>query len=199
MIRYARLAAGAATCIAVVIYLAVDSRADDKEDAAKEVAAAKEAVLKWVDKPGTADDAKALAKKHTTERVMHLFKPRDKNGIGVGAKPYGAPIKDSIELTIIDLAKDDKKLPTKDIVSKLGPDIVTLAKQTQAIAEINAYQAPAPMGAKQPALWKQLNDDMKAGAADMIAKSTDPVAVKAAAMKINNACVKCHETFRTDN
>ncbi len=198
MIRFARLAVGAASGLAVMICLVLQAQAnlDDKE---KDNATAQEAVLKMAGKLGDADLAKGIAKANEIENVMHQFKPRNKGGIGVGSvAPPG--VKDSIELTVIDLS-NDKKGFTKDAVSKFSPDLVKLAKQTQAIAEISAHYAPlAKKGAKDPAVWKQLNEDMKAGAADLAkaAEAKDADGVKAAANKLNTSCVRCHEIFRDE-
>ncbi len=191
MIRFARLAAGAATAFAVVVCLTMQAGARDD----KEVAAAQAAVLKMTDSLGNTKVAEGFAKANSVESIMHQFKPRAKGGIGIGAAAPAPPVKDSIELTIIDLAADKKGFAATAF-KQLGPDLVKMAKQTQAIAEINAFYAPTvKKGDKDPAKWKEFNDVMKAGAAEL-AKATDGPSAKAAAGKVNASCVNCHQIFR---
>jgi cytochrome c556 len=199
MIRFARLAIGAATGLAVLFCLALETRANLALEGAD---AAKVDVNKMVDKLGDANFAQGVAKANGIEDVMHLFKPRNKGGFGIGAMPppAAAGVKDSIELTIIDLS-NDKKGFTKEFVGKYSADLVKAAKQTQAIAEINTHYAPKEKkGAKDPAVWKQLTGEMKTGAGDLAkaAEAKDPAAVKAAATKLNASCVRCHEIFRDE-
>jgi cytochrome c556 len=196
MIRFTRLAVGVGTALAVVLSLRVQGRASDP----MEVAAAAKAINQLSDKLGDDAMAKGIAKKVDIENTMYLFKPRNKGGLGIGPNPPDIKdnIKDSIELTIIDLA-NDKKGFDKDVVNKYGPDLVKAAKQTQAIAAVNTYYAPTmKKGDKDPKDWKQFNEEMKAGAADLAkaAAAKDAAGVKAAANKLNSACVKCHEKFR---
>jgi cytochrome c556 len=196
MIRFTRLAAGVGTALAVVLSLSVQAHTYDP----MANAAAQEALNKLSNNLGNAGMAQGIAKDVDIADTMHLFKPRNKGGFGIGPKPPDLKdnIKDSIELTIIDLA-NDKKGFDKDVVNKYGADLVKAAKQTQAIAEVNTYYAPTmKKGDKDPKDWKQFNDEMKAGAADLAkaAQAKDAAGVKAAANKLNNACVKCHEKFR---
>src|SRR5262249_37581826 len=41
-----------------------------------------------------------------TSDMMHLFRPRNKGGLGVGRNPLANPAKDGIEVMIRDLARD---------------------------------------------------------------------------------------------
>jgi hypothetical protein len=157
----------------------------------KNRAEVKNAINKMAENPGDETLAEAISRKFLNEDVMGFFKPtqgqRDKDNIH-----------DSIELTIIDLAKDKKGF-VKDTMTRFGPDLIKVARQTQAIAEVNAFYAPREkMGNKEPKDWKQFNDEMKAGAAELAtaAEARDAAEVKAAANRLNNACVKCHEIFR---
>jgi cytochrome c556 len=199
MNRVARLAVGAAVGLVVIACLALqaDTRLDDKD----KVAAAQVAVLKMADKLGDGKLAQSFAGSgdYTRMEVMHQFKFRNKGGIGVGATvPPG--FKDSIELTINDLAIDRKGF-TRDAVTKFSPELVTLARQTQAIAEINAHYAPKDkVGEKDPVVWKKWNDEMKKGSADLAkaAQAKDATMVRTAASKLSASCSECHKIFRDE-
>ncbi len=190
MSRFARLPVGVVLGLALVLCFGLQARTNLDE---KENAEAQAAVLKMADKLGCTDLARSIARENAIEHVMHQFKPRTKGGIGIGCNaPPG--VKDGIELTMIDLA-NDKRGFTRDAVDKLGNDLVKVAQQTQAIAEINDYYIPRfKREDRDPAVLKQMNNDMKAGAADLAkaAQARDVAAVKAAANKINNSCVGCH-------
>ena len=137
-------------------------------------------------------DAAAIAKKNELGEVMHLFKPRNKKGYGVG-KP-GEVTPDGIELKIIALGK---KAPAKGDLSKQADALEELAKRTAAIGDITgAYESPK--GAAKNAAWKKLAQDMKASSQDLAkaVKSGDPDKVKVAANKLNSVCNDCHADFR---
>jgi hypothetical protein len=182
-----------------VVVLSVTSSYSADEDDIKAVKAAAADVIKLVDTKG--DIAKAadeLAKKHEIDKVMHGFKPRTKNGIGVGEKA-GAVMPDSIELKIIDLGKR-KLTEIKPELAKKSADLQRMAEITRAIAEVNEFYAPTA-GKKNPKLYKKFNDDMKKTSKDLIEaiKMADAEKVKAAATSLNKSCNECHAEFRNDN
>ncbi len=192
MIRTLRFGLLALLLAGLVLPLAtLRVRADDKEETNKAMKAAKEAVEALIKSGGKG--AEALAKKNDIVPVMYLFKPRNErypNAIGYGAKG------EAVEIKIMNLAK--KTLPAAQL-QKESADLITMAKQTKAIGELNKYYAPKTKKAgKDPKDWHKYNDEMQKYADDLIeaVKSGKPDAVKKVSNALNSACVNCHGIFR---
>jgi cytochrome c556 len=175
------------------------ARQDDEEERAQKRAT--EAVLRLstqLDDKDVAVKAKAIAGDDDLEYVMHVFKPRNRAGLGVGPKepPLGLP--DGIELAIIDLAAARK--PRDAAFLKANQDtLLRMAQVTQAVAEItDHYPTPGkPRNRATQARWKAAIGEMKASSkelADAI-KATDPIRVRTAATKLNAACNGCHTSY----
>jgi len=156
-----------------------------------------------VGKKGWDELAKAgqpIAKKHELLDVMNGFKLRKPGakiqGIGIGDKP-GAITPDGIEAKIINMAR---RVTPADL--KNEKDLSRMTDVAAAIASIAVNQSPvdAPMGAKTPAKWKELMQDMYKASRDLNdalkSKSTDNV--KKAASNLNKSCNDCHSIFRDD-
>ena len=196
--------AGALLAVALCGVTVGLGRADDEEDAKKlkqAIAAATEEVLKNLNKVGTADFpamAGKIAKEHKIEATMKLFKPKSKNGVGIGGLT-GASHKDSIELLIRDYTI---KAPNKAEVTKYADDLVKLAQITSVVAEMTPSWVPLKDGpaGKTKAKWMQLSEEMRKGSAELVAaaKAKDDKAVEAAAKKLNGSCAECHKIFRDD-
>jgi hypothetical protein len=184
--------------LAVSSSLRAADKDSDKKEKEKLIAAAREIITQTYGK--SPDDQKKeapeLAKKYDIGHVMHAaFKPRDKGGLGIGAKP-DAILPDSIELKIMALAK---KAPTKAALTKEADDLVKAIEITRTIAEINTYWVPKKKEpGKDPKDWTKFNEDMKKGSEELIKalKSGDPAAVNKAATNLNSSCVNCHGVFR---
>ena len=168
----------------VVLTVEQGVSAADKEELKK----AMDAVTSVIKEDGK--NAEAVAKATSIDAMMHLFKPKSKGGIGVGPKG------DGIEIKIMNLAK--KALPVEQL-KKEAEDIVTMAKQTKAMADINAFYGPKEKRAgKDPKEWKKYNDEMRQSAKDLIeaVKSGKADEVKKVANTANSSCVNCHTVFR---
>jgi hypothetical protein len=129
------------------------------------------------------------------------FKPRNKGGVGVGAKAPPGDVKDSVELAIIDMATR-RNNPGPTVLDKNNADMIKLVEFTQAIAEINHYYKPTTAKPKKnPADWQRLNDDMKASSKELLdaVKAKDQKKVTEAAKKLNASCTECHSIFRDSN
>lgn len=185
MIRNLRIGLLALFAASLVVLTAGQGiHAADKEDLKK----AMDAIDQLIKSDGKG--AEAAAKASGIDIMMHLFKPKSKGGIGVGPKG------DGIEIKIINLAK--KALPAAQL-TKEAEDLITMAKQTKAIGDVNAFYGPTMKRAgKDPAEWKKYNEEMKQFSLELIAavKGGKPDDVKKAANSINSSCVNCHTVFR---
>jgi len=165
--------------------------ADDKEeikaaqkdilDIAKDLAAGKD----------VKDKAEAMKKKYEDlATIMHIYKPRDKGGLGFGMKGEGIEAK----LNII----GGKKGISRADVTALEQELIRTSHVNAAVAEVTKLYLPKPKGGKGPKDWKEYADAMKAGSLDFAkaAKGGDPAKIKTAANNINNACNNCHTDFR---
>ena len=136
--------------------------------------------------------AHAIADKHDLGSLMWAFRPRDKGGVGVGAKP------DAIETKLLALAK---KPPTAKELEEQRPDLVRMAKVTLAVgrvAPLYASQYAPPGAGRGKRDWRRCCDDLNAASQDLIDAlgGGDPGAVRRAAGRVNETCNACHETYR---
>jgi hypothetical protein len=175
-------------------------RGDEDEDQKKATLAARADVLKLAGMKG-ADLKKAaeeIAKKHQMEYVMYSFKPRDKNGVGIGEKP-GTVTPDSIELYLL-LKMGKGKRPALEL-EKNRDAFIKMAQITGDIAEITEFYKPkknAP--GKMIKDWEKFTKEMQEGSKDLLKaldpKKPDPAKVFEAAQRLNSSCVDCHAMFR---
>src|SRR4051812_11716744 len=96
------------TLVAVLglIFLSAPTYAGGEADIKDTVKKIAEAIKKG-DHDGAKKIAATSAKKiDEIHDVMHLFKPRNKKGLGVGEKAGANPAKDGIEVALRDLARD---------------------------------------------------------------------------------------------
>lgn len=185
-VRVLAVAVASALALGLVI-LPAGLAADEKNPAAGPVLKAAEA-LKKGDDASAKKEIEAL-KKMDLEGVMHLFKLRDKGGLGVGDKP-GAVKPDGIEAKIIQMAKKAAPADAKPPATDMGYIIAV-------IADVATGKCPVDKktGEKDPKDWAQWSKDMKDGAMELAkAKSADEA--KKAAAKVNTACNNCHGVFR---
>jgi hypothetical protein len=179
-------------------------RDDDDDDIAlkKKTAEVGKEVSKFADDLPKlkADDAKAaaeeLAKKHALDVVMYQFKPRGKDGIGLGVGPKGAITPDGIDLKLRALSTD-ALTPAQLAAQK--PHLLRMADVTLAIAEMTpSFKAPKPTKPARASAWADFSADMKAGAVEFkkSLSAGTPAQVKVAATKLYASCSDCHGVFR---
>ncbi len=189
--------AGLALALGTWCLVAPATWSADDDDKAK-IQEAQQKVLKLAEAAGGDAQklAASLAKDADLGHVMHVFKPRDKGGVGVGSKAGGIT-PDSIELMIIAMAK---KAPAKTELTKHAADYAKMADVTRAVAEVALIRVPAPAAGKKPEDWKKFSEQMKAGAQELkdTLKDADPKKLKAAAGKLNASCNDCHAIFRDE-
>ena len=190
-----------------VFFLTVARARDDAEEKAKIAAAQKAAP----DVEGLADaaaDADALKKKADAiikkyddlGPIMWQMKPRDKGGLGVGAKP-GAYDPDAIELQLLQLGNPKKGITAKDLKNN-NADYQRMVQVIRGIAEPTPSYADKYIKAGAPGAtkdnWIRMSKDMQKGSDDLLGaiKSNDLKAVKKAMDNLNKNCNDCHTAFR---
>ncbi|MBI3822302.1 MAG: hypothetical protein HY289_06440, partial [Planctomycetes bacterium] len=134
----------------------------DKKDnkpvdvAVKEIAAA----LKKGEKDKAKQLAEAAAKNlEDIPGMMHLFKTRKMEGLGVGTTPLANPAKDGIEVMIRDLARD-----VPGGIAKLAPALEEMGYHIAAMGELsNAAVGKAQIGGakKTKKAWTEYSEEMR--------------------------------------
>jgi len=198
MNRIGRLTAMSAVLAAGLLALTVTNQVaafDDKESAEAikqvvEIAGGKDVEEGKVDEAKT----KAVHKKYEDlNTVMHIYKPRDKGGLGTGPKSKG----DGIEFKLNNLGSKSPLAPMT--LEKEKDELIKIARISVVMAEISKHYAPEkPKAGKGKKDWNQYADEMKKASVDMIkaAQKGDPVGLKKAANNVNSACNSCHSDFR---
>jgi hypothetical protein len=183
--------------VATAAYLRDDA---EEEEQRKATLAARAEVLKLAGMRGPAlkKAAEEIAKKHQMEFVMYSFKPRDKNGVGIGEKP-GTVSPDSIELYLL-LHMGKKKLPAGTL-EKNRDAFIKMTQLTGDIAEITEFYKPKTNKPGKPIKdWEKFTKEMQEGSKDLLKalepKKPDPAKVFDAAQRLNSSCVDCHAVFR---
>jgi hypothetical protein len=147
-------------------------------------------------KKGDNDGAKKMAKDaakgiEDMGDLMHMFKPRNKGGIGVGTKPGPNTAKDGIEVMIREYARD---VPNKPVAGLEETGYVIAA-----LAEIGAAKGwEKDQGKKTKKNWATWTADMKAAGLEFAkaGAGNGGAQIKAAASKVNNSCITCHNVFK---
>ena len=127
--------------------------------------------------------------------MMHLFRPRNKGGLGVGPIPLANPAKDGIEVMIRDLARD-----VPGGIAKQAAGLEAMGYYIAAMGELaNAAVGKAPSGGKKTKkAWTEMSEDMRvlglAFAKASAAKGAQEI--KTAAGRVNVNCNKCHSIFK---
>jgi hypothetical protein len=161
---------------------------------------AQEAVLKLVDAMNKRGNVQgqlaAITKKFDElEPLMWVYKPRKKQGIGMGKNG-----EDDIELTLgkIGNPRAKAKLNAQKL-ALMKADLIKSGELSKAIAEIAKQDKYVQQyGKKNVAKWKGYTDDMMKGA-DGLIKATKAGNVKQvtdAAQILSESCTSCHSEFR---
>src|SRR5262245_23251755 len=116
-------------------------------------------------KKGDNDAAKKMAAAAVEDKklveqindIMHMFKPRNKGGMGVGLKPLMNPAKDGIEVALRDLGRD---VPAG--VAKQAEALETTGYWIAAIAELSIAKGwEKDSGKKTKKRWTEGTEDMR--------------------------------------
>ena len=151
--------------------------------------------LKKGDKAGAKKLAEAAAKnKDLVEdipTVMHMFRAREKGGMGFSPKVLVEKERDGIDLTLRDLRNAVPKSFEKEL-----PALETTGYWIAAIAELaNAKGWDDVTKTRTKKEWKKFNDEMGTLAiAFTKAKTTKDI--KAATITLYNNCAGCHLIFK---
>lgn len=172
------------------------SQNDEKKEA-------QEAVLKLMEaldgkKGDVKSQTQAIRKKFDDlDAIMHVYKARNKGGIGWGKD--GSDLEKKIGHLGDDKSKD-KLTPAK--VAAVKDDLVKVADLSRAVAEISKLYPEQykenDTGKKNPAKWKQYTEKMSKGAEELreAAKGGDFATIKRAINNLDASCNKCHKDFR---
>ena len=135
-----------------------------------------------------AKGAAALAKRlGGVQAAMRLYSPRSRGGVGLGPRGVG------IERRLVDLGEDGI---TSEGLKKESTDLTRLAHVNLVVAEATLAFAPAkPFLGRGKAEWgRDLGEVKEASRALLKAvEAGDPKAVQGAAVRVNNACNRCHD------
>jgi hypothetical protein len=148
------------------------------------------------DKAGAAAQAKAVAKGlEDIGDAMHLMKPRNKGGFGIGPKADELKI-DGIELYVMAASQDGI---SADMMGKHAKAFEQMAYRVAAIMNIAIHKEPEKdEGTKTVKLWResvqQSHDEALKLAKAARAKNAE--AATAAVKRLNAGCSACHAEFR---
>ena len=127
--------------------------------------------------------------------LMHLYRPRNKGGMGWGAKAGTNPATDGLEKKIQEFAKGVPANIADQVENNLEA-----AYWIAALTEVVHAKTPAKDsgGGKTKKAWTGFTDEMRAAGNDLIkaAAAKDGKAMAKAANKINSACTNCHSKFK---
>jgi hypothetical protein len=195
MTRYVRgLLFGLAMTFAAA--LATTATAADDDD--KEIKEAQKQILdvtKMIEegKDAKAIDAKVLAIKKKFDdlgTVMHIYKPKDKGGLG-----FGESAKGGVEFKIRDLAK--RKLAPLTL-QKEEKELIRMANLNIAMGKIARHYFSKPKAGKGKKEWDEHIANQNKAARDLIAaiKAKNTAKIKEVSDNLDNACNNCHSDFR---
>ncbi len=192
-----RMMIAGVTLVAVfaLVSMSGPSYAGGGKDLKSAVAKVAEAIKKG-DNDGAAKLAKDTAKGiEDIGDLMHLFKPRTKQGLGVGSKKVVSnDAKDGIEAMIRDFARGDGIAGAGKISDSLQETGYWIA----AMAEISMAKGwDKDQGKKTKKNWNMWMTEMKdAGVEFAKVSAAKGNTLKAVATKVNNACNNCHSVFK---
>ena len=172
----------------------------DMKKTVQEIANLMRKADKTPDKKGDMKPAKMLAAKAAMELgefidLMAMFRTRENGGLGVGAVPGPNPVKDGIDITIRDLARNVPPAALKNSAA-----LEEMGYQIAAIGEIVHARGLKAKEEKQKTkkAWHEYSEDThNTGLRFAQAVATkNPAQIKLAALKVNIACGGCHAFFK---
>lgn len=162
-----------------------------------------DAITKIAEAAEKGDDAaaKKLAMKASSMKeiednsdLMHLFKPRNKGGLGWGSQKSSNPATDGLEKKVQDYAK---KVSATEAADPMNKEAAGYIIGLSYIVKVRGWTGPMG-GGKTKKAWDGYADDMmkesKAFAKAVAGKNANDI--KAAADKLNNVCLNCHSKFK---
>jgi cytochrome c556 len=193
-----KYAGGLLFSLAVVLTMVLGTAvtAADKEDD-KEIKEAQKDILDLAkiaeNGKGKAIEAKVTAIKKKYEdlgTLMHIYKPKNKGGLGFGALPTSG-----LETKIRDLSK--RKLAPLTL-AKETDELIRMAHVNIALGDITKLYFSKDKNGKTKKDWDKHLEDQKKAAKELIdaVKAKNAVKLKAAAENLDNACNNCHSDFR---
>ena len=130
-----------------------------------------------------------------TADVMHLFRARNKGGMGWGHKSITTnPAEDGLEKKLQALAKT----PPANI-AKEAPAAEEAAYDLAALADLIKAKAPTKSaGRKTPKAWNEFSDQMREASLELAkaAAGKNAATISKAAAKVNSSCNACHSIFK---
>jgi hypothetical protein len=186
-----------------ILLLALPSRSraqpDDEEKKARD-AVARDVLrmMSALDGPNVQATAQEIGTKHELEFLHGAFNQRRRGGLGVGCGVAPLDVRDGIEITIIDLARPNRPVPAS-LLGRNRNELISVARTSEAIAWMTyAYTPKKKMPGKDPADWIKSNDEVIQASRQLAeaAKGGDAGTIKAAAARLNNACIDCHNIWR---
>jgi cytochrome c556 len=164
-------------------------RPGDRELAARDVA---DLAADLAARKGIREKAAAAAARHHLRYTMGTFKAEEDGGLGTGQDGG------STEVRIAGLAALELK---ERELKKQKAELVRIARVASAVGEVAISQGPdRPLSKWKAREWRRYAQDLKQ-AAVRLESAVDggaPAAVKAAARRLNNACLNCHTDFRDE-
>ena len=164
----------------------------DLEGTVKKIAAS----LAKGDAAGAKTSAEKVAKGiEDTSDLMHLFKPRNKGGLGWGSTTGKNPAEDGLEKKILAFAKAVPAAAASDVANN-----VEAANWIAAMAEVTLAKAPTKnaSGGKTIKAWTDSATEMRAAAQELAkaAAGKNAAQIKAASEKVSSSCNSCHSKFK---
>jgi cytochrome c556 len=188
--------------LALVLAASLTTAATAADDDDKEIKEAQKDILdltKTVEggkKNAAAVNGKVAAIKKKYEELaplMHIYKPKDKGGLGFGPGP-----KNGLEMKIRDMSKR-ALAPAK--LKEETAELLRMAYVNIAMAEITKQYFTKPKtGSKGKKDWDKHLADMKKTSLELIdaIKAKDPKMIKKVAADLDSSCDSCHKDFRDD-
>lgn len=177
-----------------LVYVSVPAFGQDGKDIPATVKKIAE-LIKKKDDDGAKKMATGAAKNiEELGDLMHMFRPRNKGGLGVGEKALPNPTKDGIEVYLRDLARD---VPAT--IAKQAEALETTGYWIAAMAELSHAKAPTKdVGKKTKKAWNTYSADMREAGLAFAKAATGKGAqeIKTAAAKVNASCNNCHSIFK---
>jgi hypothetical protein len=199
MISKIRIWIAGVTLVAAIslVFLSGPSYAGGEKDLRASVQKIADAIKK-----GNREEAKKLAAAVAKDKdlvdeigaVMHMFRPRNKGGMGVGNTPLANPAKDGIEAMLRDYGRD---VPAT--VAKQAEALEATGYWIAALAELADAKGPEAFNAKKTKkAWNDLNDEMYKNGINFAKAANGKGAqqIKSAAAKVNETCSRCHSVFK---